>query len=265
MEVEVEDNRGFNLDQLYLTQRRHFSQSLKELKDLKAQLYSAAQHFEQSYRQHDRKHMVVNTVKEYATKALVNSVDHLGSLAYKVDALVNVKMEDLSSNELRLSSLNQRIQTCREYATKEGNSRLSLSVATPFLHKHYILPEVEGDESRDISASVVGSWQSPSVSRQASLPTPSFSFGSKSSNRKSGKRSSSPLRFLARTGSLKDRSTSPIPAASKTRRSPSEPKRSSPTIRRAETDAGRGDIQLYTIKNRCLFEALLSIRRSSKK
>ncbi|KAF8369562.1 hypothetical protein HHK36_032417 [Tetracentron sinense] len=63
-----------------------FSDSLKDLKNLRTQLYSAAEYFELSYTNDDQKQIVVDTLKEYAIKALVNTVDHLGSLTYKVKA-----------------------------------------------------------------------------------------------------------------------------------------------------------------------------------
>lgn len=54
---------------------------------------------------------VVDTLKEYAIKALVNTVDHLGSVTYKVSDLLDEKVDEVSGTELRISCIEQVI-TC---------------------------------------------------------------------------------------------------------------------------------------------------------
>lgn len=48
-----------------------------------------------------------NTLKEYAIKALVNTVDHLGSVSFKVNSLLEEKVDELSGVEFRVSSIEQ--------------------------------------------------------------------------------------------------------------------------------------------------------------
>ena len=50
---------------------------------------------------------MVETLKDYAIKALVNTVDHLGSVTFKVNDLLDEKVADLSEAELRLSCIEQ--------------------------------------------------------------------------------------------------------------------------------------------------------------
>lgn len=50
---------------------------------------------------------LLNMLKAYVVKALVNSVDHLGCVAYKVNDLFSEKMDEFSETELRLSCLEQ--------------------------------------------------------------------------------------------------------------------------------------------------------------
>lgn len=50
---------------------------------------------------------VVNTLKDYAIKAVVNTVDHLGSLSYKVGDFVDEKVDEVSGTELRVSCIEQ--------------------------------------------------------------------------------------------------------------------------------------------------------------
>ncbi|KAE8710777.1 hypothetical protein F3Y22_tig00110319pilonHSYRG00335 [Hibiscus syriacus] len=54
----------------------------KDLKNLRARVYSAAEYFEVSYATDDQTQIVTATLKDYAIKALVNTVDHLGSVTY---------------------------------------------------------------------------------------------------------------------------------------------------------------------------------------
>ncbi|KAF7149360.1 hypothetical protein RHSIM_Rhsim03G0209700 [Rhododendron simsii] len=97
-----------NYDEVSMQQSLLFSDSLKDLKNLRSQLYSAAEYFELSYTNDDQKHIVVDTLKEYAIKALVNTVDHLGSVTYKVNDLLDEKVDEVSGTELRVSCIEQR-------------------------------------------------------------------------------------------------------------------------------------------------------------
>lgn len=50
---------------------------------------------------------VVETLKDYAIKALVNTVDHLGSVTYKVNDLLDEKVDEVSGTEFRVSCIEQ--------------------------------------------------------------------------------------------------------------------------------------------------------------
>jgi hypothetical protein len=50
---------------------------------------------------------VVENLKDYAIKALINTVDHLGSVAYKVDRFLDQKIDEVSGMELRFSCSEQ--------------------------------------------------------------------------------------------------------------------------------------------------------------
>lgn len=52
---------------------------------------------------------VLHTLKDYAIKALVNTVDHLGSVSYKVNDLLDEKVNEVSETELQLSCMEQVI------------------------------------------------------------------------------------------------------------------------------------------------------------
>lgn len=50
---------------------------------------------------------MVETLKDYAVKALVNTVDHLGSVTFKVNDLLDEKVDEVSGTEFRVSSIEQ--------------------------------------------------------------------------------------------------------------------------------------------------------------
>ncbi|CAK9146546.1 unnamed protein product [Ilex paraguariensis] len=127
-------------DEDYMQQSLLFSDSLKDLKNLRKQLYSAAEYFELSYTNDNQKQIVVDTLKDYAVKAVVSTVDHLGSVTFKVNDLVDEKVHEVSGTELRVSCIDQRLRTCQEHIDREGLSQQSLLIDTPKYHKRYILP-----------------------------------------------------------------------------------------------------------------------------
>ncbi|KAK8958476.1 Protein ABIL3 [Platanthera guangdongensis] len=131
---------GVNFDEFSMKQSLLFTDSLKDLKNLRSQLYSAAQYFESLYSNDEQKQMVVNTLKDYAVKALVNTVDHLGSVSYKVNGLIDERVDEVSGAELRVSCIEQRIRTCQEFMDHEGRVQQSLLIAAPRFHKRYIIP-----------------------------------------------------------------------------------------------------------------------------
>ncbi|KAH9603601.1 hypothetical protein KSS87_015977 [Heliosperma pusillum] len=132
--------RSSNYDETSMQESLLFADSLKDLKNLRSQLYSAAEYFESSYTNDDQKQLVIETLKEYAIKALVNTVDHLGSVTYKVNDLLDEKIEQVSMTELRLSCIDQRLRTCQEYIDREGIAQQSSIIDTPRYHKRYVLP-----------------------------------------------------------------------------------------------------------------------------
>ncbi|KAI3762379.1 hypothetical protein L1987_52808 [Smallanthus sonchifolius] len=91
---------------------------------------------------------LVDTLKDYAIKALVNTVDHLGAVSFKVNNLIDEKVEDISGTELRVSCIEQRLRTCQGYFDHEGVSQQALLINIPKYHKRYILPVEEMMQGR---------------------------------------------------------------------------------------------------------------------
>ncbi|KAL9240546.1 hypothetical protein vseg_014753 [Gypsophila vaccaria] len=144
-------HRSSNYDETSMQESLLFADSLKDLKNLRTQLYSAAEYFESSYINDDQKQLVIDTLKEYAIKALVNTVDHLGSVTYKVNDLLDEKTEEVRGMESRVSCIEQRLRTCQEYIDREGIVQQSSIIDTPKYHKRYILPAGETMNSSDLT------------------------------------------------------------------------------------------------------------------
>ncbi|KAA8533588.1 hypothetical protein F0562_030978 [Nyssa sinensis] len=289
-------------DEVYMQQSLLFSDSLEDLKNLRTQLYSAAEYFELSYTNDDQKQIVVDTLKDYAIKAIVNTVDHLGSVTYKVNDLLDEKVDEVSGTELRVSCIEQRLRTCQVYIDREGLSQQSLVINTPKYHKQYILPVgetmhgasrnkskyqgcslVDEDDRHKFKNAVRATIrETPSSVRKGRSPSPSprpgnFSFNGTTPKKELEKRTVSPHRFpLLRSGSLSSRSATPnsrsttpnssrptTPNPSAGRRYPSEPQKSSSMRLRAEKDNSK-EIEQYPSKSKRLLKALLSRRKSKK-
>ncbi|KAK8686520.1 hypothetical protein V6N13_125544 [Hibiscus sabdariffa] len=135
MSREESDCEDFSMQQSLL-----FSDGLKDLKNLRTQLYSAAEYFELSYTNDDHKQIVVETLKDYAVKAIVNTIDHLGSVTYMVNDFLEEKVDEVSGTELQVSCVEERVQKCQEYIDHEGLSQQSSMIKAPKYHKRYILP-----------------------------------------------------------------------------------------------------------------------------
>ena len=52
-------------------------------------------------------HRVMSNLKEYAVKALVNTVDHLGSISFKVSSLIDQRFGEVADANLRVSCIQQ--------------------------------------------------------------------------------------------------------------------------------------------------------------
>ncbi|KAI3756939.1 hypothetical protein L6452_04471 [Arctium lappa] len=247
-----------NYDEIAMHQSLLFSDSLKDLKNLRKQLYSAAEFFELSYTNDDQKEIVVDTLKDYAIKALVNTVDHLGAVSYKVNNLLDEKVEEVSGTELRVSCIEQRLRTCQEYFDHEGISQQSLRINIPNYFKRYVLPvgEMKQDSTetklkhqgchlldeddrhehknevveatvREKRKTLVRKGRSPSPSPRDSKQPELFSFAGTVTRKDIERRSVSPRRFpLLRTGSFSSRST---PTNSRPNSRSSTPNPSRPT------------------------------------
>ncbi|XP_024043421.1 protein ABIL2 [Citrus clementina] len=288
--------KASNHDELFMQQSLIFSDTLKDLKNLRKQLCSAADFFEVSYMKQNQKQIVVETLKDYAIKALINTVDHLGSVAFKVNNLLDEKIGEVSETELQFTCLEQRVKSYQDFINQAGLCQQSSIILTPKHHKRYIFPDEETTDdfgqptsryhSSSLSAEEECCSQFRSVAQATTMESPSLyvremlstlqspqqfsrqgnlSFIRNSNNRKpeNERRAASPLHFsLTRLGSLLKRSPSPS-NSSANRRYPSEPRRSVSLSTNAEKDRSK-EFEQYSSKSKRLFKALLSMRNPRK-
>ncbi|XWS76943.1 hypothetical protein CRYUN_Cryun01aG0221100 [Craigia yunnanensis] len=142
MELELPrpDNLAKTFDEVSMERSKSFVKALQELKNLRPQLYSAAEYCEKSYLHSEQKQMVLDNLKDYAVRALINAVDHLGTVAFKLTDLLEQQTLEVSTMELKASCLNQQLLMCQTYTNKEGLRQQQLLAFIPRHHKHYILP-----------------------------------------------------------------------------------------------------------------------------
>lgn len=143
--MEVEQRKleapPMTFDEASLERSKSFVKALQELKNLRPQLYSAAEYCEKSYLHSEQKQMVLDNLKDYAVRALVNAVDHLGTVAYKLNDLFEQQSTDFNTVDLKITTLNQQILTCQTYMDKEGLRQQRLLAIIPRHHKRYVLPK----------------------------------------------------------------------------------------------------------------------------
>ncbi|KAH6816851.1 hypothetical protein C2S51_000454, partial [Perilla frutescens var. frutescens] len=127
-------------DESSVKHRMQFSDSLKDLKNLRKQLYSAADYFEESYNRDNHKQFVVESSKDYVAKALVNTVDHLGCVADKLNKFLNQKANELSSINTKFSCMQQRLCAIQGLVQWRGMSHHLLEIENHRCnHKHSII------------------------------------------------------------------------------------------------------------------------------
>ncbi|XAR70150.1 hypothetical protein NMG60_11026920 [Bertholletia excelsa] len=258
-----------NFDELLMKHSLKFADNLKDLKNIRKQLYSAAEHFELSYCKDTPKQLVMETLRDYISRALINTVDHLGTLAFKVNNFLDEKIDEVSGAELRISCIEQKLRTYQNFIDCGGLSQQSLQIKTPKYHKQYVIPSAdtrpgtstEHDPLQSRNAVEAIPMESPSSIFSMPFAEPSspgaFSFARVVCNKQV-----SPHRSpLKRSSTL---ISSIIPTSPKTKHQyPMVPRRSTSLNIHAEWDRTK-QIQQYSKKSKPLFKALLSLRKQNK-
>ncbi|XP_023750397.1 protein ABIL2 isoform X2 [Lactuca sativa] len=250
-----------------------FANGLKDLRNVKEQLYSAADHFEDSYYKNDQKQMLFESLKNYISKSLIKTIDHLGSVMYKLNNFLDHNVNEASRLNLQLLCIEQRLQTCQAYANKVGLYQYLETPQTPKCPKKYTLPGgflffknfscillrfflIIATENCVFEGKAESFGVRKGYSGQFPPGSVDFSFRKAALNKRIEKRSRSisPIRFRIKrseSASCAHRSMSP----NISRRSCSSyPQRESPK-----------DMEAYSKKTRNLFKLLLNMYKSKNK
>ncbi|KAH9555012.1 hypothetical protein CY35_08G092900 [Sphagnum magellanicum] len=118
-----------------------FLMALQELQSLRPRLYSAAEHCESSYLYNHQKQVVLDHLKNYSMKALVNVVDYLSTVAYKLNDLLVQQTTRVSAADLQTAALAQRFHSCQEHCDREGLKQQTMAKTMPVTSRHYALPD----------------------------------------------------------------------------------------------------------------------------
>ncbi|CAA0811212.1 Protein ABIL2 [Striga hermonthica] len=265
-----------NSDEMFFLQSLSFQDSLKDLRTLRQQLYAAAEHFETFFDEDDSRQSVIESSKDYVAKALINTVDHLGSVADRLNSFLDEKTKELEATNNRFTCIQQKASTCRGFVELAGMSRHSMEIEAAKHHKQYTVetlhfgkPELmyknctQHDTFQPKQGKIFPKGHSWKPTSEFSPRAVGFAFHRFTSNKEPGKHSFSPLGFsLKRSGSIANRSVSSNPTSYK--RSPSEPRRSlSLHVNREIANSGM-ETEPYTKRSKHMLKALLDVHRSRK-
>nr|XP_043606758.1 protein ABIL2-like isoform X2 [Erigeron canadensis] len=276
---QVNDHQPSGFDEIYMQHSLLFADSLNDLRNIRKQLYSAAEFYEDSYHRNDHDQLLLESLKDYVSKALISTIDHLGSVTSKVNGFLDDNIEETFETNLRVVCIEQRLQTCQTYSDHEGLSQQSLVIQIPKYHKQYLLPEgrfSEAVQAENAKAESSGLRREHKERTSSEFPPGlvAFSFTKAATNKGLEKRSRSmsPSRFrIRRPGSTANQLASPIvpvmhsgsmvhrSIGPNTQKHTLVPRRSHSLY--PERERGK-DIEVYTKKTRNLFKVLLSRHKS---
>uniref|UniRef100_A0A7N0R9K6 Uncharacterized protein n=2 Tax=Kalanchoe fedtschenkoi TaxID=63787 RepID=A0A7N0R9K6_KALFE len=282
-----------NYDERLMQQRVVFTDSLKEMKNLRKQLYSAAEYFELTYTSKDdhQRILVMESLKDYSIKALVNTIDHLGSVASKVENMLDKKLAQVGDMELRFSCVEQRVGAWKELINRQGLAQQMLLIDTPNHHKHYILPVTASKNKIQVIGASAENKQTclddPSTDgRDKTAISPLMSIRNMNPPSASLEPSSSPRAFLlmrsasgkvteghkvplpsfpfVQTGTLVNRLTSQNALRSKKQYLVPPLRRSNSSAVYDQKEKRAREIDEYSSRTRRIFRAFVSMRKPNK-
>ncbi|XP_072967030.1 probable protein ABIL1 [Typha angustifolia] len=290
------EGAAMTFDEVSMERSKSFVKALQELKNLRPQLHSAAEYCEKSYLNSEQKQMVLDNLKDYAVRALVNAVDHLGTVAYKLTDIIDQQASEISMVELKVACLNQQILTCQNYTDKEGLRQQRVLAITPRHHKHYILPN-SGNRRTHIHSKLqanakqdhVQAKPQPHLSGSAAPKTLSWHLASESRSVSNGKTQAAlcggDAKFPTTTSQVIHlRGTEEVSAPFPLSRHLQSPKRNDTsdfvmqtfglkdtakapnnfTAFRSSANPGQREIQIATVRSRSVLSAFFVKHKSSK-
>ncbi|KAI5066915.1 hypothetical protein GOP47_0017443 [Adiantum capillus-veneris] len=84
---------------------------------------------------------IFENLKDYSVKALVNAVDHVGTVAAKLDDLLSKRTKEMSILEFNMSRVTQQLQAYHDSTICEGLNHYQNARRRPRYGLHYALSE----------------------------------------------------------------------------------------------------------------------------
>ncbi|KAG6487301.1 hypothetical protein ZIOFF_055887 [Zingiber officinale] len=85
----------------------HSTEPAVGLRNMRSQLYSAAEYFELSYKNDDKKELISKTLKSYTLETLADAVNRLGLVSNNVNNLLHQEVNEISAAEFQVSCIEQ--------------------------------------------------------------------------------------------------------------------------------------------------------------
>ncbi|KAH6778992.1 hypothetical protein C2S52_010229 [Perilla frutescens var. hirtella] len=114
-----------------------FHKSLKELRGFSSQLYHAADYCKTAFLSSQDKTHILETTKEYVSRAVVVVVDHLGTMTANLECCIS-KSNSIPETEHKIDSIKQRIGTCQNHSYKISLARFHWGTDFSRYHCRYV-------------------------------------------------------------------------------------------------------------------------------
>ncbi|XP_072968232.1 probable protein ABIL5 isoform X1 [Typha angustifolia] len=153
MEIKEEQEKRFNpittsfMNSDAKTDAEDFRIALRELKDLRSQLYKAADCSKDAFLKAEKKKMILQSTKSYISDAIVTVIDHLGNVSSKLELQLNDNSE-LMQTEQKIDCLKQRLLTCQQFALLLELSTVRWKAKLPRHHLHYLSQSAQRTEEQ---------------------------------------------------------------------------------------------------------------------
>ncbi|KAL0427029.1 UNVERIFIED_CONTAM: putative protein ABIL5 [Sesamum latifolium] len=147
--IEEEDSNSSNIT--LVDNAKVLEKSVQELRDFSSQVYRAADHCESSFLNTQDKRIVLETTKEYISRAVVTVVDHLGGISANLEYSLR-NSDSIPQTEHKIDMLKLRIGTCQQQFHKLALERFYLTADFSRHHCRYILPPSKDSGTKNVES-----------------------------------------------------------------------------------------------------------------
>ncbi|KAL0315646.1 UNVERIFIED_CONTAM: hypothetical protein Sradi_5442800 [Sesamum radiatum] len=125
--------------------------SVQELRKLRSQVYDAADYCETSFLNTPNKTIVVETTKDYISRAVAAVVDHLGGISANLEYSLR-NTHSIPQTEHHIDMLRLRIGSWQQHSHKLALERFYMTADFSRHHCRYILPPSKDSEMKNVES-----------------------------------------------------------------------------------------------------------------